>query len=312
MQDVTMNDMARALRGAGYSSSFERLIQIAQDAWARSPGKESALARHRYVQDKLSGELTYEMMRQWEREALRKSINYLLASTEPKGNTSVVGFLPTGGGQAIHDTQWAAAPAISSPDPAQAGGGGQGYRDTQKSAALANNDAPSSAARRSEPASQTPSPIALAPAAPSLSTLADKMIARTKANGLTMIRLSKLDEIQVLVDGEKKPLSRLPEVLRHARPEPLVSGSTHTQIELSDVQLEIVDTFCERMRKRTTPAFTGAFGRRLPRLQKASLLPSSPSMRAWSAARSIAGSSAILSNERHVRWLMANDPVAHA
>jgi hypothetical protein len=38
----------------------------------------------------------------------------------------------------------------------------------------------------------------------------------------------------------------------------------------------IVDTFCERLRKRTTPDFIAAFGRRLPRSQKASLLPSKP------------------------------------
>jgi len=41
------------------------------------------------------------------------------------------------------------------------------------------------------------------------------------------------------------------------------------------------------LRKRTTPDFIGAFWR-LPRSQKASLLPSSPSMRVWSAVRSIA------------------------
>src|SRR5689334_8371980 len=43
----------------------------------------------------------------------------------------------------------------------------------------------------------------------------------------------------------------------------------------------IVDTFCERLRKRTTPDFIAAFGLRLPRSQKASLLPLSPSMRVW-------------------------------
>ena len=37
-----------------------------------------------------------------------------------------------------------------------------------------------------------------------------------------------------------------------------------------------VDTFCERLRKRTTPDFIAAFGLRLPRSQKASLLPSKP------------------------------------
>jgi transposase len=44
--------------------------------------------------------------------------------------------------------------------------------------------------------------------------------------------------------------------------------------------------------KHTTPGFIGAFGQ-LPRSQKVSLLPSLPSMRVWSAARSIAGLSAI-------------------
>src|SRR3954467_435133 len=85
------------LRDAGYSSSFDKLIQIAQDAWSRSPGEKAAIARYRYVQDRLSGELTYEMMRQWEPDALRRSINYLLESTKPKRGDSVVGFLPTGG-----------------------------------------------------------------------------------------------------------------------------------------------------------------------------------------------------------------------
>jgi Predicted membrane protein (DUF2254) len=112
--------------------------------------------------------------------------------------------------------------------------------------------------------------------------------------------------------GGVRPLSRLPEVLRHARPELLVSGWTLLDRAIRRSVGRIVDTFCERLRKRTTPDFIAAFGRRLPRSQKASLLPSSPGMRVWSAARSIAGSSAILPNERPVRWLMANDPVAHA
>jgi len=57
--------------------------------------------------------------------------------------------------------------------------------------------------------------------------------------------------------------------------------------------------------------FIDAFGR-LPRLQKASLWPWSPSVRVWDAAQSIAGSNAVLPNERHQRWLMADDPVARA
>jgi hypothetical protein len=201
-----MNEMARKLRDAGYSSSFEKLIQIAEDAWSRSPGKASALARHRYVQDRLSGELTYEMMRQWEPDALRRSINYLLASTEPKDGDSVVGFLPTGGGQQSFDTQDARAPATSSPDPAQAGGGGHLDNDTQRDVAPANNDATPPAERRSEPASSSVTPRTSLPAAPSLSALADKMAKRTRENGLTMIRLSKLDEVKVLVNGVEKPL----------------------------------------------------------------------------------------------------------
>ena len=85
----------------------------------------------------------------------------------------------------------------------------------------------------------------------------------------------------------------------------------HTQIELSNVQLDGASTPCGRLRRRTTPDFIGAFGQLL-RSQKVSLLPSLPSVRVWNAARSIAGSSAILPNERHLRWLMANDPVDYA
>jgi RNA polymerase sigma-32 factor len=106
-------------------------------------------------------------------------------------------------------------------------------------------------------------------------------------------------------------LSRLPEVLRHACAEPMVSGWTHPDRAIRRSVGRSVDACCERLRKRTTRDFIGAFGR-LPRSQKASLLPSSPSTRVWSAARSIAGSSAILPNERHPRWLMANDPVVRA
>src|SRR3954466_15028460 len=97
--------------------------------------------------------------------------------------------------------------------------------------------------------------------------------------------------------------------MRH--PEPMVSGWIHPDRAIRRSVGRIVDAFCERLRKRTTPDFIDAFGR-LPRLQKVSLLPSSPSMRVWSAARSIAGSSAILPNERPQRWLMADDPVDHA
>jgi hypothetical protein len=106
-------------------------------------------------------------------------------------------------------------------------------------------------------------------------------------------------------------LSRLPEVLRHARAELMVSGWTHPDRAIRRSVGRSVDACCERLSKRTTPDFIGAFGR-LPRLQKVSLLPSSPSTRVWNAARSIAGLSAILPNERHLRWLMANDPVVRA
>ena len=123
-----------------------------------------------------------------------------------------------------------------------------------------------------------------------------------------MSHLALLNDLVVLL----KDLSRLPEVLRHARPEPLVSGWTQPDRAIRRSVGRSVDTFCERLRKRTTPDFIAAFERRLPRSQKASLVPLSPSMRVWSAARSIAGSSAILPNQRHVRWLMANDLVAHA
>jgi hypothetical protein len=106
-------------------------------------------------------------------------------------------------------------------------------------------------------------------------------------------------------------LSRLPEVLRHARAEPMVSGWTHPDRAIRRSVGRSVDACCERLSKHTTPGFIGAFGQ-LPRLQKVSQLPSLPSMRVWNAARSIAGLSAILPKERHLHWLMANDPVVRA
>jgi hypothetical protein len=58
------------------------------------------------------------------------------------------------------------------------------------------------------------------------------------------------------------------------------------------------------------PGFIGAFGRLL-KLQKVSLLPSSPSMRVWGQYdRSL--DRALPLNKRHLRSLMANDPVDHA
>jgi hypothetical protein len=201
-----MNDMSHELRKAGYSSSFERLIQIAQDAWSRSPGKESSLARHRYVQDRLSGDLTYEMMRKWEPEALRRSINYLLASTEPKENSSVVAFLSTGGGHEKRDAHYGGAPVTSSPDPAQAGGGGHLRGDTHELIAPANNDASPLVPHRSEPANTGPTPKTGLPAAPSISILADKQQAAALARLRTMQRLSKLDEVRVEWPGFSKPI----------------------------------------------------------------------------------------------------------
>ena len=112
-------------------------------------------------------------------------------------------------------------------------------------------------------------------------------------------------------DTVVQSLSRLPEVLRHARAEPMISGWTHPDRAIRRLVGRSVDACCERLSKRTTPDFIGAFGQ-LPRSQKVSLLPSLPSMRVWNAAQSIAGSSAILPNEHHLRWLMANDPVVRA
>jgi replication initiator protein len=106
-------------------------------------------------------------------------------------------------------------------------------------------------------------------------------------------------------------LSRLPEVLRHAHAEPMVSGWTHPDRAIRRSVGRSVDACCERLSKRATPDFIGAFGQS-PRLQKVSLLPSLPSMRVWNAARSIAGLSAILPDERRLRWSIANDPVVRA
>ena len=75
-------------------------------------------------------------------------------------------------------------------------------------------------------------------------------------------------------------LSRLPEVLRHAHAEPMVSGWTHPDRAIRRSVGRSVEVCCERLSKRMTPDFIGAFGR-LPRSQKVSLLPSLPSMRVW-------------------------------
>src|SRR3954451_21197973 len=91
----------------------------------------------------------------------------------------------------------------------------------------------------------------------------------------------------------------------------MVSGWTHPDRAIRRSVGRSVDACCKRLSKRTTPDFIGAFGQ-LPRLQKVRLLPWSPNARVWDAARSIAGSSGILPNERHLRWLMANDPVVRA
>src|SRR3954464_9331467 len=80
------------------------------------------------------------------------------------------------------------------------------------------------------------------------------------------------------IDLADAPLSRLPEVLRHARAEPLVSGWTHPDRAIRRSVGRSVDACCKRLSKRTTPDFIGAFGQ-LPRLQKVRLLPSLPSMR---------------------------------
>src|ERR1700748_1268784 len=92
-------------------------------------------------------------------------------------------------------------------------------------------------------------------------------------------------------------LSRLPEVLRHARAEPMVSGWTHPDRAIRRSVGRSVDACCARLSKRTTPECIGALGQ-LIRLQKVSLLPSLPGMRVWNAVRSIAGLSAIWPNRR--------------
>src|SRR6476659_2536821 len=124
-----MTDMAGALRKAGYPSSFERLINVAMDAWShvRAHDWDGNLARHRYVRDRLAGELTFEMMQEWHPKALNEAIGLLLKSADQTHQGSVVGFLPTGRGRLRGDTHELIAPAISSPDPAEAGGGGHEY-----------------------------------------------------------------------------------------------------------------------------------------------------------------------------------------
>ena len=205
-----MTDMAGALRKAGYPSSFERLINIAMDAWShvKAHDWDGNLARHRYVRDRLAGEMTFEMMKEWHPTALNEAIKILLQSANPKHQGSVVGFLPTGRGHATSDTQAPNAPAISSPDPAKAGGEGHEDFGIQEERAPATDDVQPPAERRSEPASRSSIPITATPARPSLSTLSDKLAARTKANGIVMVRLSKLDEIKVLVGGIERPLRK--------------------------------------------------------------------------------------------------------
>jgi hypothetical protein len=84
----------------------------------------------------------------------------------------------------------------------------------------------------------------------------------------------------------------------------MVSGWTHPDRAIRRSVGRSVDACCGRLNKRTTPDFIGAFGQLL-RSQKVSLLPSSPSMRVWSAARSIAGSSAILLGPLRNLWVAA-------
>lgn len=205
-----MNELAmsEALRRAGYSSSFERLINIARDAWTEIPGRDNGSygARYRHVRDRLSSELTFVMMRQWQSEALREAINYLLKSADPKNVRGVVGFLSTSGGRSDNDTQSRYAPAISSPDPAQAGGGGPVDNVAQSVDAPAKNDVTSLASHRGEPAGMLSTPRPTLPAAPSMAELSRKMVKRTQENAKALIRLHPLDNIRVLVHGEEKKL----------------------------------------------------------------------------------------------------------
>jgi hypothetical protein len=172
------------------------------------------------------------MINKWYPEELRKSINCLLDSTNPKHGGEVVGFLPTGGGQNPRGTQNFSAPANSlpvpaqagggglcridthgsiapakpSPVPAQAGGGGHGQIDTHEPHAPAKNGAEPSAERRSEPASPATTPTVAPPARPSLSVLADRQQAAAQRKLATICRLSKLDEVLVEWPGFKKPI----------------------------------------------------------------------------------------------------------
>ena len=162
-----------AMRAAGLKTSTQRLVELAQDAWRRHPANSEAAARRTFVQDVLCRDLTFTLFIEFDRNAIGQAIGWLLNSNRSKVEVAKA----TGGGQISSDTHGSIAPANPSPD------GGM-----------------PKASRRSEPANPAPSPSVVAPAAPNLTALSDRMAARAAVSAQVQLRLCRLDT--VLINGK--------------------------------------------------------------------------------------------------------------
>jgi hypothetical protein len=189
-------------------SQNEKLGRLASEAWQKWPASSAGSARRDYIAAGLKLEATWALVEQYQPQVLTYAIGCLLnrekqrLAGEGKKPNSDTGLKPVGGGQALHATQTASAPATPSRDHARP-----------------------QAERGSEPAKLPTTPITGSPAAPTaqdqaqakaeakqaqLKILADKQSARGAVSVQVAIKWSRLDT--VLVFGKKIGVCTVAEV----------------------------------------------------------------------------------------------------
>lgn len=77
-----MTAMAAALTKAGVLSAEDRLMQLAIEAWTRSPGAGADIKRREYMNDKLRGEMAYSLFAQYDKALLGVAIAWILTKAE--------------------------------------------------------------------------------------------------------------------------------------------------------------------------------------------------------------------------------------
>lgn len=205
---ISMPDtaLAGAFVRAGISRDdpWERLLDIAKQAWTKWSTADAGGARRDYVTSHLVYEMTWALVSKLNPSGRVQLIGQLLNEAkrqiEDERPIRDAGHKPAGGGQLPLDAHRSVAPANPFRDAGHPAGDGHNDRDSPVAPAVTasfRDHAKPQAERGSESASGWASPKIIPPTAPNLTALADKQAAAGRARAGNIAELCRLDTVMI-------------------------------------------------------------------------------------------------------------------